>query len=232
MKYKINNHKKLNYLFLTVSVSISAVLFLVIKNLTFPYRVESIYKQNPPRNSLNELYHDFDKNGYSEKITVDFIRNRLFFYDYHTSPEQKVKDQFNFIGEINHDWIYFGDYTADGYDDVFVFSQNGDSLYLSALDVNLKKWIIQESFVLSVQKPNPYNKWDMGVYSDITDCLLDVNSDGKKEIVFSVSSGLSHHPRGVYVYNIEQRSIINSFTSNAKLNLPFHFDLNSDVKKK
>jgi len=177
------------------------------------------------------LYHDFNHDGYSERVEIGNYKEAkkyfLLFLPYLQKDAYKVKDQFNFHEPLNYEWIFFGDYTADGYDETIVFTQKGDSLYLSIIDVNLKKWILDRHYILSVQKPNPHHIWDIG---EIFCHLLDVNNDEIPEIVFAIHSGFSQQPRGIFIFDINKRKIINRFISDSGINNLLIYDLTGDEK--
>lgn len=228
--FAIKSQKQLYFIFILISLIIALIISLAIFDWTHPYKLHLKY-QSPVSVNGFVLYHDFNKYGFSEKVEITNKEEEkkyfLLFVPYSRPDAYKVIDQFNFNEPLNSKWIFFGDYTGDGYDETIVFTQNGDSLYLSVIDINLKKWILKRQYILGVQKPNPHHLWDIG---EIFCHLLDVNNDWKPEIVFAIHSGFSQRPRGVFIYDIAAQRIIKRREFDAGIKESLIYDLTGDGK--
>ncbi len=225
----ITSVRQLYGLFFLFALLVAGTVTVIVYRSSYPYQLKiADQKFTDNRNFL--LYHDFNHDGFSEQIEVGNNEQRekysLVFLS-HRQQDSHVIDQFNFHEPLKASWIFFGDYSGDGYDETFVFTQQGDSLYLSIIDVNLKRWLLDRHYLLSVRKPNPYHRWDVG---KVIGHLLDVNDDGVAEVVFAVHSGFSHHPRGIFIFDVRKKKIINRFLSNAGINDLLVYDLTGDQK--
>lgn len=224
--------RQLYLLFGIISIFIAAIITGFLAHKYPPYQLAELYKK-PANPASTAVMHDFEDDGWSETLGIsnnlDVQKYSLMFYNH----KGEVIDQAGFnepfkteLSSVNLSWISFGDYTGDNYDEAFVFTQKGDSLFLSIFNLNNLEWILRRHPVLTVEEGNPYLKWDLHVTGT---ALADVDLNGKKELIFAANSGWSLHPRGIYVFDIETKSITNQFESDAFLGGSFVlFDLTGD----
>lgn len=82
----------------------------------------------------NILYHDFDHDGFSEmaalKYQKDIDESALKIYAYNGG----LINQWTFEEPWLQRSMIFGDYDHNGHDEVYVFTQANDSLFLYAID--------------------------------------------------------------------------------------------------
>ncbi len=229
LHFEVKSLRQLYLLFILISLTVALITSLAISYLTYPYKVQ-VKDKSPVYEAGLILYHDFNQDGFSEKVQIMNKKTTQEYYlliSPYTQGTYKIIDQFNFKDSLNIKWIFFGDYTGDGYDEMLVFTQHEDSLYVSVINVNLKKWILKRQYILGVQKPNPYHLWDI---KEIFCRLLDVDNDWIPEIVFAIHSGFSQHPRGVFIYDIVTRRIINRVKFDSGINDMLLYDLTGDGK--
>ena len=119
--------------------------------------------------------------------------------------------------------IQFFDLTNDNVDELIVWSQGRDSLFLSIIDITKPdSKHIYNSFVLSGPVPNNHKNWD------ISRIVAGYSDDRPGSIYFAIYSGYSHKPRGIFEFNMEEKKVVNQFLFNAAFNDFTMFDLNDD----
>ena len=171
------------------------------------------------------FYHDFEGDANSERLQIINEPAKRAI-----SVEREIDtfvDQFPFTDSLRmkENWYFFGDFTQDGVDELFAFTQSEDSLFLTIIDINPSRYIQHRKFMLTASPQNPYYLWDLEV---VAGGLLDTDHDGVPEFIFSAISGYSQYPRGVYIYDIEERAITNRFESAAPVTQLWLEDLNGD----
>ncbi len=172
----------------------------------------------------NILYHDFDHDGFSElaalKYQKEIEESALKVYTY----SGKLIEQWTFRERwISHSMI-FGDYDHDGFDEVYIFTQNKDSLFLYAVNPrNREDFFIDRAFIARSPKMS-IKRWDLRPISGI---FVDVDGDGFEELIFNVMAGHALKPRRLYCYNIQKRRLLfSSMDGGAFLALPMKVMVN------
>ncbi len=229
LELAIKTTKQLYLLFFALSLLAALGVYKLLFPAPQSHRLQVVERQLADPAS-HTLYHDFDQDGYSERL---YLVNRppsgarpigdyyIVFYNYNGG----TIDQGNFSEGVRLTWLYFGDYTADNYDETLVFTQSGDSLFLSLIDLNPARWLLKREFFLAAPPENPMDYWDV----DVEDAALsDLDGDGKKEAVILLRAGLSLYPRGVYVFDIEEKKFLNRFEFKAAGNRLLIHDVTGD----
>ena len=110
VRFKIKSLKQLYLLFFIISLVIALMVSLIILNLTTPYNLHLIDKISI-KNEGFVLYHDFNLDGFSEKVQIVNKKNKneyyLLFSPYSQDIDNKVIDQFTFQEPLNPKWIFF-----------------------------------------------------------------------------------------------------------------------------
>jgi PAS domain S-box-containing protein len=172
----------------------------------YPYELTIDVKRTLKRENERSDYtiHDINNDGESEIIKVDNIlepENHLhnvaiFSQDNKTIYQLNYKDT-SMIGFIGGRDCFF-DVDHDGVAEVFLWTKQNDSLF--ALVGNFEKNSWREIFLAAKPDTIPSLNWDSGV----SGCwFLDVNNDGKKDLLCYLYTQLSKTPRGIFAYDIE-----------------------------
>ncbi len=231
------------YSFHSIFKLIAIVLILIFSLLAFYISKNTLmYKLEPIKVSGEKsliLYHDFDKDGFSEIVQTFYDAETKLAHIIISKPNSSPINEWDIQGYVSlkthpsKRWIEFGDINDDKYDDVIVFAQENDSLFLFAIDVknsenNLGKFLINRSFLLKKGDLEKKLPWD--IYYNYHH-IIDIDNDGKNELLFTVVSGYSKAPRGIYLYNFAQQKIIHRYETNATLLDMDFMDLTGDNKK-
>ncbi len=212
-----------NKLFKRICLSffLATILIVIILIITDKYRISVLNKENSHPNRIY-YYHDLDKDGNSEKL--NFQKNNVGRIGLLVYENNKIINHWNFEGEwgqIDHPFI--ADLNIDGKDEIFIFSQINDSLYLHCVDPINNRVVFRNKAITKVYKA--HGIYDYGIYKGV---LYDMDSDGIKEIYFSISTGYSTKPRNLFVYNYKKDTVIVSPESCAPLFSPIAYDFDYD----
>lgn len=182
--------------------------------------------------------HDWNKDGFGE----------IFLGRYNSQSHQgeiiienhwgRIQDQLNIPGFVQFEptfggsWFCFGDFTGDGKDELCVFARENDSLflYIANLQELQKQERLSRYFLLARSEKAKRKKHQWDIYLN-DKRVLDVNNDGKKELVFTLVSGYSNYPRGIYIFDVEEQRIVHRFDTHAFLWEMDFWDLTGDEKK-
>lgn len=153
------------------------------------------------------FYVDMDGDGNSEE----------FIY-YHLSDNmQPVISQYSAEGEFQHIWylhgrvvdqfdFLHGDYNSDGKNEIYLFSVDQNGLYLHGMESGQSNTFLLEKILIA-----PLNGLNKENHIFIRPAgLYDLNNDGFKEAVFSVSNQYNSSPRKLYTYDIHNNVVRSS----------------------
>ncbi|PCH69162.1 MAG: hypothetical protein COC06_08115 [Bacteroidales bacterium] len=194
MRNKLNRQYDLAIsLFLSVVI---AGLFIWWNPINGKYKLTLLDKVKIGSNDI-VIYDDLDFDGNSEKIRFvkDFIGRPALLVE----ENGKILFQWNLTGKFAPGIFYhFADYNGNGRKEIFVFTYENDSIFLDAIDVKTEENIVQHKYITNYREYK--GLIDFSVYKPMT---LDLNADGKKEIVFSFACAFSHITRKLCKYDIE-----------------------------
>ena len=212
---------KSKFFVIIICLLISAISIIAIILTTDKYNLSIINKERSDFNNIY-YYHDLDKDGNSEKLY--FQKNNGGRIGLIVYTKYKVIDHWNFDGEWGrNNKPFIGDFNNDGTDEVFLFSQIKDSLYIHCIDPINNRIIFRNKAITKVSKIR--NGYDFGIYPGV---LYDMDFDGVKEIYFSINTGYSTKPRNLFAYNFIKDTIIISPESCTPLFSPIAYDLDND----
>jgi hypothetical protein len=205
----------------------SIIVFVFVKIPGGKYRLELINDKNIPENSY-VYFDDLDNDGFSEKIIAfdNFNSSGINIY-----KNGKIADQWNVRGSfafgLKTTLFITADSDNDNIKEIYLFSISNDSILLHCIsnfnDVNLS---IRNRFI---------DRFGMGIKASdpfiIHGEADDLNGDGRKELIFAISTGFSKSPRHVYSYNISNDSLTVSPEPLGFITGLLQVDLNNDGRK-
>lgn len=178
-------------------------------------------------NLSKTFYYDMDGDGISEKVKTD----------YHNTAEYARLQLKNLSNDFYNQWLpkgnwllfykpIFGDYNNNGFSEIYYLTIEADSIFMNINELMLEGGLnINNRFIC---KAGTFNNGK----TDIVDWggkLMDINSDGFNEYVFSILGGFSKFPRNTFAYYINSDSLIISPPSASGLRDHIKYmDLNGD----
>ncbi len=193
--------------------------FYLYKHLT-PLKSERVY-ETPTLATYKKFFRDFNGDGFSESYEVKNDPREGAHYILFETFDGAVIDQFNLNERVNPLWVFFGDYTQDGYDDCFVFTVHKDSLFLYGYDINQTKTFLRRYFLMHIPYPHPH-------FNIAQAKIYDLHRDFNPELLFIVHAGLASHPRGLYAFDIKKKKIVQQFENAANKTELLMYDLDGD----
>lgn len=195
-----------------ISLIIWIVLLLLIPLSVSRYRIKPVYEDIYPPN-VYFLYCDLDSDGTSERISIDLNdpgQSKIIVY-----KDDKVMDQYDVAYHPSSSQpVFFGDFNSDTCKEIYIFTLNDTSLYLSIIDpIAQHKAIVYNRYV---------DAWEISPQSTNQPQFVPVgitfNSDRQsKDLIFYVTSGYCLQPRNLYRYIIADDSLIKSPESYATI---------------
>ena len=217
-------------LIVLIALTISVVLynFVLLKQIPKLNVIDKSYNSVPGK-ITESLYHDLNKNGIKERLDLhNTNRDSSIFSLVITKPINETVSQYNFSGSrMRMEWIDFVDIVGDSTDEIIPFYDRNDSIFCSIIDYSHDKFLEKDIFVLAKPDTIYANTWGPAL------CVVGNirNSLGEMEIIFSISTGFSQIPRGVFAFNIAKKKITKKFLMGAAINQVKIFDLTKNGKK-
>lgn len=199
------------------------ILIILIPGPFKKYKIIQITDDLSSENTFL-FYSDLDNDGYSEKISVDLSdagQTKILIY-----KEDLIVEQYN----IRHHppgkaGILTNDMDNDNNSELFVFTVNGDSIYLNIIDPLKNKKILLTGRFIDLRNRNVATD---EIPEAIPLGLINVPGKGTRDLLFRINTGFSKHPRNVYRYDIENDSLFKSPLSGATITGCIIHDLGDD----
>lgn len=160
-------------------------------------------------------YKDLDRDGSPEII-------RLIQFQSAPAVEfRNLQNRLIYTWNFRNEWIepsqaVFGDYNRDGYQEVYVFTQSGDSVFVNGFQLYpVPTLVLDNFFITCVAKHN--NKND---FSIIPAGLADVSGDDFEELIFAITAHFVLQPRQLYAIDIRNHQLIASVPTGMHFNAP------------
>ncbi len=217
-----------NYLrlgIILIALLLSSIITLTLYLRLTPWNMELI-KTSDLRYGAPAEFRDLNHDGFSEFLLFanDNRGGRNVHYIVFYNYDLATIDQCNTREYINPENVFYGDYTGDGFDECFVFTAKEDSVFLYVFNVIGQNILINRQFVISI--PKKHNFWQVTRAQ-----LYDINGNSRKELLFTLHPGLASKPRGLYVFDLEKKTIINRFENQSSKDNFLLYDLTGDGSK-
>ncbi|MBN1925614.1 MAG: histidine kinase [Prolixibacteraceae bacterium] len=191
------------------------VIIILLPNHFQKYYVQHTITRSVDKENLNQYdyYHDLNGNGIKEKLQVKNFYGKFgcCIVDKEATETQR---QFNFYGKITDESLLslpiYSDINNDGFDEVFVFTQKKDSIFLNGFDYYNNEEVLYGRFITTVGIGN--GKYD---YMIENIAGYDRNNDRIPEIYFSITGNFALYPRRLFAYDIANDSLISSINTGA-----------------
>ena len=202
------------YFFFAACALLLALLvsFLSFKKI-LPYHLILNGQKIVASNKLGRFYfYDLNHDGFQERFElIKEPLSQFYYIKVYQDYGRGLIDQFNFNKEIVFRYPAYFDVNKDGWDDLFVFSHNNDSLYLSIIDVNHQRFLQKEKPILAASPKRRGEKWD---FHSIFTQFARLTPGSAVQMLFAVNSGYARLPRCLCLYDLQQQRIIRRFNFN------------------
>jgi hypothetical protein len=171
------------------------------------------------------LADDLDSDGNTERIYIsNFVGSNLLtisLFDINGILKESIPLTNHVWSQNSHAAIY--DIDEDGKKEVLMVTIRNDSVFLNAINLLSKKFVVFQQFVGIVERPG-----SQLVFSTNFLGFEDYNRDGNKELYFQFDIGYGLNPRGYFRYDPKSQKIFSSPKSYIAWLPPVFHDLNRD----
>jgi len=230
---RTKSNKRLYLIFAVVAVAVAAMATLLLSRLMKPYKLEVLQQEGRDGAYKNEfiIYHDFDVDGFSETIVATNDRKNgksaLAVLGFSRMFVDECQYSEPILGNWRYPWLAFEDINKDGYDELFAFTEAGDSLFLYIHDLRTKQAILSRHYLLKTERRKLENKG--GDFVLTLGGFIDIGKDGGRGFVFTAVSSLQ--PRGVYLFDTGKLKIVKRFEAEMFPGSLLLYDLTGDGKE-
>lgn len=210
-----------------LGLAITLILVYTIQELREPYRL-MLLETSPGKSEEYHAYYDLNGDGKSEMLNIYYNNAGNLAITIRDIQTISAINQFNLPGELTElgPTIDLRDIDSNGITDIFVCTENHDSLFLSVIDDPYGHPTRSKTFFLD--QINQYN--DDGDYHFSVGGLSDLDGDGSPEYICAINGGHSLQPRRVYAINYRTGQVTKSPLSGAAVIGLKLVDLNQDGK--
>jgi len=204
----IKSERQLIITFVIASIFIGVASFYFLSKSVYEYNLTEKIKSPTFQDDgpIFIYYNDLDNDGKSESIIGGYSKPEKNYYLLVASYKGNKKEQFNF-GDVKskRQFMSFYDYDNDNIKEIFIVTQQKDSLFLNIISVKNLKFILKNRLIYV--RPNIRRNEQWYIYF-IFQNLADFNGDGSKDLLMSFATGFALHPRGFMIYDIKNDKII------------------------
>lgn len=217
--FLLNRHNILIGFLIAIVITVGIFPFI---NLGGKYKVTELKDLKQGSNYINiwkDLYHD----GTSERIFIikNFEGNSaILLY-----KSGRNLFEWNLHGKIlMNDFLFAGDYNGDGTDELYAFSYNHDSIFLSGYDIKANEVCFPPLFLAKFKYFN--HRCDISAHCPR---FHDFGHNGIKKLVVDLHAGFSKTLRKVFIIDLKNRTFISSPKAGTDISGEMNFvDLNGN----
>ena len=209
-----------------IALIVSVLLYnFVLLEFLPKIEIKDLIFDNSSPKAFSSVFYDLDDDNDKEIITfgVDSGDSSVNFITVFNN--EKYIGQYNFRPtRMGINWIGYSDLNNDNKKEIIAFYEKDDTIYTTIIDWANDKYIAENVFVMA--KPDT-------IYSNVWAPLLKVigdvkNSSNETEIIFSITTGFSQIPRGVFAFNTDSLKVTKKFLIGASIESVKLFDLTKD----
>ena len=207
-----------------LAIPLSVLILLLIPPIFNKYEMSIESNQFLDKNTNYRRYYvDINDDGLSERLDVyhyrGFSTSVVFF-----NNKASTIDQANIPGYyLESSKLLTADYDNNGIKEFYFFTYVDSSLYINSAELIGTNILSKQKFVTEFKLNN--GKLDIDA-SGIGGA--DLNFDGFKEIIFTVTAGFTLQPRAVFAYDVKNDTLLRSPFSYAVSNTGFICDIDND----
>lgn len=194
------------------------------------YLVEIENSRIYPNSDISSIFfEDIDNDGHLERFeTFNQGQSGVYsfqFFDVNGGMIDQINWPFPYNSETALMW--FADFDNDNNKEVYTFSFQKDSLYLNWIQLTPEKGNFNSIPVCEIFT---YKDSLFDYQLNEIHCL-DIDNDGKNELIFPVIGGFSIQPRAIYKVDLETREVVSSESTGCANAVLTFYDLDGDGKK-
>jgi len=193
---------KIYLLLFVIALIFAGLASLAIYHYVTPYELTTEGGVQIKKQDYHRFYfQDLDHNGVEELLVFgNNPKKQKYYVKVYEDFQGGLIDQFNLNTSIISDGYShaYYDLNKDGVDEIFVFTNDNDSLYLSVIDIQQVKFLVKEKPIISASPQRARRNWDI---SYMGPKFNDLDNDGKVELIFNINFGYSRLPRCLCVLN-------------------------------
>lgn len=204
-----------------ISFIISIVIILLLPPIFDKYQMKIIEQDFLHKYRI--YYDDLNGDGISEEIRfMPEFGNKVGIQLF---EKGKLIDQWNISGKIGSSIFFIvGDYDQNKLKEIYLLTFQNDSLFLNGFEPFLqKRLLISQKFIIKLNYIQDYLDFDVS-YGNI----FDLNGDNFGELILSIVSGFSRHPRCIIAYDIKNNNSLISPEAGVNISDLIVFDINND----
>ncbi|MBI5009990.1 MAG: histidine kinase, partial [Bacteroidia bacterium] len=206
---------------LAIIPSILIILLLPVQGTKYKIEVEDWTK-----GSANYVFCDLNSDSITELMNSGKGLPHSFVSV--MDNDRRIYDQWNIQEDFHPDIseLFFGNYDHDKYSEIYVFSVSNDSLFLNInefFETNGKK--TNRMFITHLRMVNGT------ITSNVQAAgFFDQNSDGFKDLYFTIQTGFGLEPRYLYCFDFVNQKLSQSQFTGTIFQYPSFFDSDGDNK--
>ncbi|MFP4047320.1 MAG: sensor histidine kinase [Bacteroidales bacterium] len=223
----LNNFQR--YLLTWHPFLISIILFLAVV-IFFPfewneYRVEEKKHEEATPGKL-DVYEDLNGDGQSEQVRFLNFQNPNIS-SVRVYNNNGILEQWNFDGSTRkRNFTYFiGDYNDNSKKEIYFFTFRNDSTFLHIIEPFSREPIIRRDRFIAHHTTERTKYPDCNIHKG---GFVDLNSDDKAELYFTITAGYNKQPRRAFIYDIRNDSLKVSPKGGISMYNMRHFFMNND----
>ena len=223
--YRINFSNRLIIIISAIITLLTAILSTLLIPKPEKYRIELV-KESSMNGADMVTYSDLDNNGVSEKISFNWKHGGTL------SILAVGKGQILFHNRYDGRFLpwnfyFFADYNNDHKNEIYFFRCVSDTLVLDIIEPCPETQILSNFPIVPVHKINGVIDFNISGFA-----LDDIDSDGYKELFFSLNCGYSFKNRYIFHLNIKNKQLLTTPKTGIPITGSFTLcDIDSDKRK-
>jgi len=150
------------------------------------------------------IYSDLNTDSISEIVYTG--KGIPYYFIAVKDNDQRFYDQWNLLDNLNQNIseIFFGNFDHDRFEEIYVFSHKGDSLFLNVNEIlDSHGTRLERIFITKIGFIN-------GIVTSILEPggFYDQNGDGMDELYFGITTGFRQDPRRMYRFDLVHKKLI------------------------
>ncbi len=176
---------------------------------TLPYQLQISYHNrlvHSDKKVARLLYRDLNHDGYQERLVfVNELIDKLYYLKIYQDYGPGLIDQFNFIHPIIFNSPIYYDFNDDGHDEILVFTNDNQALYLTVIDAFNIRYLLFEQPLIRASSHRVRTQWDIPL---IRAQIVHFNHSQKPQLLFAVNTGYALLPRCLCLYDFQSQNVV------------------------